>query len=128
VLGWTAYSMIVREPLLVPWFEEHTATKLVVAVLVFSISLAPWYTERLSAQMKPLVVLLPALLVWMLAFEVAASVWQVEVDYLRASNEGEYLLEGLRWIGWLPFAALFLWVREQLTLRAQRTARSQQSS
>ena len=126
VLGWTAYSMIVREPLLVPWFEEHGATKLVVAVLVFSISLAPWYTERLSPQMRPLVVLLPGLLVWMLAFEVAASVWQVEVDYLRASTEGEYLLEGLRWIGWLPFAALLLWVRERLVLRSERVARSAQ--
>ena len=127
VLGWTAYSMIVREPLLASWFEGHPATKLVVAVLVFSISLAPWYTERLSEQMKPLVVLLPALLIWMLAFEVVAGVWKVQVDYLLASTEGEYLLEGLRWIGWLPFAALFLWAREKLTLRARRAARSQHS-
>lgn len=117
VLAWTAYSMIVREPMLVPWFEAHPASKLVTAVLIFSISLAPWYSERLSEHMKPLTVLLPALLVWMLAFEVAASVWKMQVDYLRASNEGEYLLEGLRWIGWLPLAALFLWVREQFVQR-----------
>ena len=41
VLGWTAYSMIVREPLLAPWFADHTAAKLVIAILVFSVALAP---------------------------------------------------------------------------------------
>ena len=123
VLAWTAYSMIVREPLLVAWFEAHPATKLVVAVLIFSISLGPWYSERLSEHMKPLVVLLPALLVWMLGFEVAASVWTVQVDYLLARDQGEYLLEGLRWLGWLPLAALFLWAREQFVQRTRRIAR-----
>jgi YjbE family integral membrane protein len=122
VLAWTAYSMIVREPLLTAWFEAHPATKLVVAILIFSISLGPWYSERLSEHMKPLVVLLPALLVWMLAFEVAASVWKVQADYLLARDQGEYLLEGLRWLGWLPLAALFLWVREQLVQRSRRIA------
>jgi YjbE family integral membrane protein len=123
VLAWTAYSMIVREPLLAAWFEAHPATKLVVAVLIFSISLGPWYSERLSEHMKPLVVLLPALLVWMLAFEVAASVWKVQVDYLLARDQGEYLLEGLRWLGWLPLAALLLWAREQFIQRTRRIAR-----
>lgn len=124
VLAYTGYSMIVREPMLVNWFEAHQATKFIVAVLIFAISLAPWYTARLSEQMKPLVVLLPAMLVWMLAFEVAASVWKVQVDYLASTTNGEYLLEGLRWIGWLPLAALFLWVREQVIIRNRRAARS----
>ena len=105
VLCWTAYSMIVREPMLVAFFEAHPASKLVLAVLAFSIALAPWYAERLSPEMKPLTVLLPALLIWMLGFEIASSVWKVQVDYLLATNEGEYLLEGLRWIGWLPLLA-----------------------
>ena len=124
VLAWTAYSMIVREPLLVAWFEAHTETKLILAILIFSISLGPWYSERLPENMKPLVVLLPALLVWMLAFEVAASVWKVQVDYLLARNQGEYLLEGLRWLGWLPLAAAFLWLREQVVKRNARSARA----
>jgi len=123
VLAWTGYSMIVREPLLAPWFAGHPATKLVVAILVFSIALAPWYTARLSEQMKPLVVLLPALLVWMLGFEVAASVWKLQVDYLLASDTGEYLLEGMRWLGWLPLAGAFLWLREQLVARGRRVTR-----
>jgi hypothetical protein len=32
----------------------------------------------------------------------------------------------VRWIGWLPFAALLLWVRERLVLRSARVARSAQ--
>ena len=105
---------------------SHPAAKLILAVLAFSIALAPWYAERLSEQMKPLTVLLPAILIWMLGFEVAASVWKVQADYLTATTQGEYLMEGLRWIGWLPLAALFLWVRERLVLRTARLARSAQ--
>ena len=124
VLAWTAYSMIVREPMLMAWFDAHPATKLVVAILIFSISLGPWYSERLSKQTKPLVVLLPALLVWMLAFEVAASVWKVQVDYLLARSDGEYLLDGLRWLGWLPLEVAYLWLREQVQKRNERSVRA----
>ena len=123
VLGWTAYSMIVREPLLAAWFADHPATKLVAAILVFSISLAPWCTARLADEKKPLVVLLPALLVWLLAFEVAASVWKIEVRYLQADDTGEYLFQAARWLGWLPLAAAFLWLREQIVSRSRTTAR-----
>ncbi len=123
VLGWTAYSMIVREPLLAAWFADHPATKLVAAILVFSISLAPWCTARLADERKPLVVLLPALLVWLLAFEVAASVWKIEVRYLQADDTGEYLFQAARWLGWLPLAASFLWLREQIVSRSRTTAR-----
>ena len=123
VLCWTAYGMIVREPMLLSWFEAHPAAKLILAVLAFSIALAPWYNERLSDQMKPLTLLLPTVLIWMLAFEVAGTVWKVQADYLMATTQGEYLMEGVRWIGWLPFAALLLWVRERLVLRRVGTAR-----
>jgi YjbE family integral membrane protein len=126
VLCWTAYGMIVREPMLLSWFEAHPAAKLILAVLAFSIALAPWYNERLSDQMKPLTMLLPTVLIWMLAFEVAGTVWKVQADYLMATTQGEYLMEGVRWIGWLPFAALLLWVRERLVLRSARVARSAQ--
>ena len=102
VLAWTGYSMVVREPLLASWFAGHPATKLVAVILIFSISLAPWYTARLSEQTKPLVVILPGVLVWMLGFEIAASVWTLQMDYLRATETGEYVLEAVRWLGWLP--------------------------
>ncbi|HZX84612.1 MAG TPA: TerC family protein [Reyranella sp.] len=123
VLAWTGYSMVVREPLLDHWFEGHPATKLVAAILIFSIALAPWYSARMSDQMKPLVVVLPGVLVWMLAFEVAASVWKMQVDYLMATETGEYILEAVRWLGWLPPVAAYLWVRERLMLRRGHTAR-----
>jgi YjbE family integral membrane protein len=123
VLGWTAYSMIAREPLVAPWLADHMAAKLVIAVLVFSIALAPWYSARLSEERKPLVVLLPALLVWLLGFEVAAGLWNIEVRYLRAAQTGEYLFQAARWLGWLPLAVAFLWLREQIVTRRRTTAR-----
>ena len=118
VLAWTAYSMIVREPLLVAWFAKHTEAKLVVAILVFAISLSPWWSERLSPKMKPVTVLFPALLIWLLGFEIAASVWQVQVDYLLATTTGAQILDLARWIGWLPLAGAFLWLRERWLAQA----------
>jgi len=119
VLAWTGYSMIVREPLLGPWLDNHAPLRFVIAVLVFSLSLAPWYGVRLSEPLKPLVVLLPALLVWLLGFEVLASVLGLRGDYLRAGTAGEYLLEAMRWLGWLPLAAAFLWLRDRTGARAK---------
>jgi hypothetical protein len=47
-----------REPLLQPWLTAHSPAGFVAAVLVFAISLAPWWTARLSQRIQPLVVLL----------------------------------------------------------------------
>jgi YjbE family integral membrane protein len=124
VLGWTAYTMIAREPLLGAWFQAHAATKPLVAILVFSISLAPWYTERLSETSRPLVALLPGMLAWMLAVEIAGSFFKIQVDYLLASETGGYALEAIRWLGWLPLAVLYLWLRERIVLNGRRAARS----
>lgn len=123
VLAWTAYSMVVREPILAPWLETHVAIKLVIAILIFSISLGPWFRARLSGRMRPVTILLPALLTWMLIFEAAASVWQVEIDYLVVENGRVYLLESLRWLGWLPLLASFLWLRGRMGSHPRRAAR-----
>jgi YjbE family integral membrane protein len=123
VLAWTGYSMVVREPLLGSWFEGHPATRLVAAILIFSISLAPWYTARMAAETRPLVVILPGVLVWMLGFEIAASVWTLQMDYLRASETGEYILEAARWLGWLPLVAAYLWLHERVMLHRAHAAR-----
>jgi YjbE family integral membrane protein len=124
VLAWTSYSMVVREPMAGPWFEHHPHYKPVIAVLIFSISLAPWYIERLPDRMKTLVALLPSLLIWMLAFEVAAGVWKVPLDGLLVASGSDDLLEGLRWTGWLPLAAFELWLRDR-RMRAPLTPISQ---
>jgi YjbE family integral membrane protein len=123
VLAWTGYSMVVREPLLASWFAGHPATKLVAVILIFSISLAPWYTARMSEQTKPLVVILPGVLVWMLCFEIGASIWTLQMDYLRATDTGEYVLEAVRWLGWLPLVGTYLWLRERLMLRRGHAVR-----
>ena len=123
VLAWTGYSMVVREPLLSAWFEGHPATRLVAAILIFSISLAPWYTARMAEQTKPLVVILPGVLVWMLAFEIAASFWTLQMDYLRATETGEYFLEAARWLGWLPLVAAYLRLHERVMLHRAHATR-----
>jgi YjbE family integral membrane protein len=113
VLAWTGYTMVVREPLLAAWFASHPATKPVAAILIFSLSLAPWYTARLSARTRPLVVLLPALLIWPLGVEVAGSALKLSLDDLGP----------VRWLGWLPLAAGWLWLRERLIARRQMAHR-----
>jgi YjbE family integral membrane protein len=113
VLAWTAYSMIVREPLLAAWFASHAATKLVVAILIFSISLAPWYTARLSEQIKPLVVLLPALLLWLLGFQAVGDLLKIETNYAQSGELHDYALQAARWFGWVPLALLWLAIRDR---------------
>jgi YjbE family integral membrane protein len=107
VLAWTGYTMVVREPLLATWFTSHPATKPAAAILIFSLSLAPWYTARLGERTRPLVVLLPALLIWLLGVEVAGSALKLSLDDLGL----------VRWLGWLPLAAAWLWLRERWVLR-----------
>lgn len=123
VLAWTAYAMIIREPFLATWFTAHPATKIVAAVLIFSISLSPWLVARLPERLKPISVLLPALLVWLLAFEAAASIWHVKVSYLSATEFGAQAMNAVRWVGWVPLAIAFLYVRERW-MAGSRTARA----
>jgi hypothetical protein len=59
----------------------------------------------------------------MLGFEIAASIWTLQMDYLRATETGEYVLEAVRWLGWLPPVAGYLWLRERLMLRRGHTVR-----
>ena len=124
VLGWTAYSMIVREPLLASWFADHPATKLVVAILVFSISLAPWCTRpaRRRAGSRWSCCCPPC---WSGCSPSRSrpSVWKIEVRYLQADDTGEYLFQAARWLGWLPLAVAFLWLRAHVALRRRGPAR-----
>ncbi|MFO1081604.1 MAG: TerC family protein [Reyranellaceae bacterium] len=114
VLAWTAYTMIVREPLLAGWLAQHAPLKLVIAVLVFALALAPWYRARLAPNLQPLAVLLPAMLLWLLAFEAAASVLGLQLDYLATATPAGRALEMVRWLGWLPLAAAYLWLAGRL--------------
>jgi YjbE family integral membrane protein len=108
VLAWTAYGMIVGEPFLKEWLAGHPAGKPIIATIVFAVALAPWYGAHLRPAHQPLIVLLPALLLWLLAFEVAEDLWHVEVDYLEAGNLRDYAIQAARWFGWLPLAVAYL--------------------
>ncbi|HEX2888774.1 TerC family protein [Vineibacter terrae] len=123
VLAWTAYGMIVQEKLLQPWFAAHGTAKPILATLIFAVALAPWYATHLRPKHRPLTVLLPGLLLWLLAFEVAEEVWHFEVDYLEASSLRDYAIQALRWFGWLPLALAYLAWRNRgtaATAAAQR--------
>jgi hypothetical protein len=69
--------------------------------------------------MQPLVVLLPSLLVWLLGLEIAEPYLR-QAGGVFVSETGQYLIEAVRWLGWLPLAVGFLWLREQ---RPRHTAR-----
>lgn len=112
VLAWTSYSMIVREPLLQTWMVAHPPAKFIIAVLVFALSLAPWWSTRLSEGKRPLVVMLPALLVWLLAFEIVDPHLE-RMGGVFATEMGSYLVDLVRYLGWLPLAMAFGWFREQ---------------
>ena len=73
VLAWTGYSMVVREPLLASWFAGHPATKLVAADPDLLDLARPLVHGAPVEQTKPLVIILPGVLVWLLGFEIAAQ-------------------------------------------------------
>jgi YjbE family integral membrane protein len=125
VLAWTAYGMIVSEPLVKQWVAHHGAAKPIIATVIFAIALAPWYGEHLRPQHRPLTVLLPALLLWLLAFEVAEDVWHFEVDYMEANSLRDYAIQALRWFGWLPLALAYLAWRNRQNAGASAAARAQ---
>lgn len=124
VLAWTAWSMLMREPLLAPWFQAYPVTMIAAAVLIFTASLSPWYTARLSPRLRPLSVLAPALLVWLMGFEVLASVIGLPNGLLQTGSHADYALDALRWVGWLPLAAGYLWLRERRMPGARALARA----
>ncbi|MGE0421406.1 MAG: TerC family protein [Reyranellaceae bacterium] len=113
VLAWTAYKMIVAEPLLKDWLAANTHARPAIAILVFAIALAPWYGARLARKHKPLVLLLPALLLWWLGFDAVGELLKVEASYARSGELRDYALQALRWLGWMPFVLAWLAVRER---------------
>jgi len=121
VLAWTAYTMIVREPFLASWFLTHPALKMVTAILIFSVAMSPWIAARLSERMQPITVLLPALMIWLLGVEVAGTLLHTKLTYLSATETGAQVLNAIRWVGWVPLALGFLWIREQRLANARQT-------
>ena len=123
VLAWTAYTMISREPLLKDWLAAHAYAKPAIAIIVFSISMAPWFAARLAEKYKPLVALLPVMLLWFLGFEAVGDALKVEINYAQSGDLRDYALQALRWFGWVPLALLWLAYRERRRLAKPATVR-----
>ena len=68
--------------------------------------------EPTLTRLRPFVVLLPGLLVWLLAFEFAEPFLTARGG-LFATEMGSYLLQAVLWLGWLPLAAAYMWMRER---------------
>lgn len=113
VLAWTAAKMIFEEQLLKGLLAHGPALEGMLTVLVFAISLSPWFESRMSPKFKPLTVVLPCLFIWLLAFEVAENLTGLKVAYLEAISVPEAGLQFLRWVGWIPLASLGLWISER---------------
>ncbi len=122
VLAWTAYTMIIREPMLETWLQNHVATKMVIAILIFSVAMSPWIAARLTERLKPITILLPALMVWLLGVEVVGTLLHTKLTYLSANETGAQILNAVRWVGWIPLAVAFLWIREQRLAKASQAA------
>lgn len=113
VLAWTAYGMIVREPLLARFITTHAAMKPLLLLLIFSISLAPWYGARLPERLRALTVLAPSLVAWLIGFEIAMAHWHLPHDYMATHGLGGAALQAVRFLGWIPLSLGLLWLREQ---------------
>jgi YjbE family integral membrane protein len=113
VLAWTAYTMISREPLLKDWLAAHAYAKPAIAIIVFSVSMAPWFAARLPEKQKSLVALLPIMLLWFLGFEGASDALKVEVSYAQGGDLRDYAMQAARWFGWVPLALIWLAYRER---------------
>ena len=114
-----------REPLLAAWFADHPATRAGGRCPAFRSSLAPLVHGATCRREEAAgrAVARPVGLAAGLRSGVE-RLERLEVRYLQADDTGEYLFQAARWLGWLPLAAAFLWLREQIVSRSRTTARA----
>jgi YjbE family integral membrane protein len=117
VLAWTAAKMMFEEPLMASLLAHGPAVEAMLTVLIFTVSVSPWFGQRLGPRFQLLTVVLPCLLLWLLAFEVIGGLTGRPVGYLEATGWPEAVLQFVRWVGWIPLASLGLWLSER---RARR--------
>jgi YjbE family integral membrane protein len=86
VLAWTAAKMMLEDPLLAGMLARGPSAEVMLTILVFAISLSPWFEHRLKPSLRPLTVVLPCLALWLLAFEAAAELRGWEIAYLQAAE------------------------------------------
>lgn len=122
VLAWTAAKMIMDEPLLKQYATGVQSLNVLVTIAVFAASLEPWLRQRLTPQLQPLAIIVPGVVLWLLVVQLGARWLGIEASYLGARTVGEAGIQALKWVGWVPFALLYLYVHRRI---AQRQSQAQ---
>jgi YjbE family integral membrane protein len=125
VLAWTAAKMILDEKLLQQLPFAGDLFSALIIFLVFAASLEPWVRDRLTPELKPLAVIVPGIVGWFLAVQLAASLLGYQGGYLNAQSVGDALVQAVKWVGWVPFALLYLHLRRRQARRAYRPEAAQ---
>lgn len=113
VLAWTAFKMIVQESVVRGVAENHPAIAMAIGIAIAAVSLAPWFRDRLGGYFRPLAVVLPGMLVWLIASGVAMDMAGVPRIVTDAPSLAEGTLHFLRWAGWMPLAAAYFWLDDR---------------
>lgn len=113
VLAWTAFKMISEETVIRGFLQAHPAAGLSLGIAIATVSLAPWLRDRLGGLYQPLAVVLPAMLVWLTGLGVIMDAADLARGIDRAPSLAEGALQMVRWIGWMPLAAGYLWLVER---------------
>ena len=113
VLAWTAFKMISEEAVIRGFLQTHPAAGLALGIAVAAVSLAPWLRDRLGGLYQPLAVVLPGMLVWLTGLGVIMDAAGLSLAIDRVPSLAEGALQMIRWIGWMPLAAGYLWLVER---------------
>ena len=125
VLAWTGYTMIVREPLLVAWFDVHAAAKPLPLSWCSRSRSRPGTRSGFPRRLSFWSPCSPACWPGMLAVEVAGLISRCRSTTRAIPETGGLCLEAICWLGWLPPRRAYLWMREQTVAQVGlRVARS----
>lgn len=106
VLGWTAAKMIMTEPLIKHFFDEHHGWRMMLYVFCIGMVICIPLLRRLQGKLAAMPVCLGFTIVWLSIF-----------DYLEEYTAAKYfpggdtpiamdLIDLVMWLGWIPFVIM----------------------
>jgi YjbE family integral membrane protein len=113
VLAWTAFKMVGQEAVVREVTEKHPAIALAIGIAIAAFALGPWLHDKLGGYYRPLAVVLPGMLVWLIALGVIMDAVGVPRMVTGEPSLAEGALHFLRWAGWMPLAAGYFWLSER---------------
>jgi YjbE family integral membrane protein len=113
VLAWTAFKMIGQEAVVRGITEKHPPIVLAIGIATAAISLGPWLRDKLGGYHRPLAVVLPGMLVWLIALGVVMDAAGVPRIVTGEPSLAEGAFHFLRWAGWMPLAAGYFWLSDR---------------